>query len=123
MLTRLRSNLPALLLRIGLAVVFGYAAQASLLHPLEWAGYLPHVLAERADAVTLVKGLAVYEIILALWLLSGKYVRIAAALSALTMAGILAANMSQLIITFRDFGLLCMALSLLAMEPPQRPGA
>jgi len=116
---RLRSNLPALLLRAGLAVVFLYAAQASLLHPLEWAGYLPHVLARQADAVTLVKGMAVYEIVLAFWLLSGRYVRIAAALAALTMAGILVANIGQLIITFRDFGLLCTALALVAMEPPR----
>ncbi|HET7059872.1 MAG TPA: DoxX family membrane protein [Candidatus Saccharimonadales bacterium] len=100
------------LLRIGLAAVFLYAAVGALQHPLEWAGFLPSFLRAAMSPTTLVKLVAVYELALVAWLLSGKYVRYAALLCAVTLAGIIVTNPSQLIITFRDIGLLFMALAL-----------
>jgi uncharacterized membrane protein YphA (DoxX/SURF4 family) len=105
-------NLTSWLLRLGLAFVFIYAGVSSLQHPLYWTGYLPHFLTQNIAALTLIKIFAIYELILAAWLLSGKYIRYAAALYALTLAGIVVATPSQLIITFRDIGLVCMALAL-----------
>ncbi len=104
------------LLRAGLAFVFLYAGIGALQHPATWVGYLPNLLTKAIAATTALKIIAVYEIILALWLLSGKYIRYAAWLSALTLAGIVVANSNQLIITFRDIGLVCMALALANLE-------
>lgn len=107
-------QLTPVLLRIGLAVVFLYAAVGSLMHPLQWIGYLPSFLASMSDAATLLKLFAVYEVGLALWLLSGKWVRYAGLLAAASLAGIILAQPSDLAITFRDIGLVCMALALAA---------
>jgi len=101
------------LLRAGLAFVFAYAGFESLRQPLTWVGYLPHFLAVSEHAVVLLKLIAVYELGLAAWLLVGRYVRLAAALAALTIGGIVLANPAAFIITFRDVGLLLMALALL----------
>lgn len=104
------------LLRLGLAFVFGYAAVSSLQHPLEWTGYLPGFLTQHLSATGLLKVFSIYELLLTAWLLSGKYLRYGAALAALTLAGIVLVTPSQLIITFRDVGLACMALALAIME-------
>lgn len=107
------------LLRIGLAFVFLYAATASLQHPLVWVVYLPAFLTKAVAATTLIKIIAIYELVLAGWLLSGKYVRYCAMLCALTLAGIVLINPSQLSTTFRDVGLVFMALALFLLEKPE----
>jgi DoxX-like protein len=104
------------LLRIGLAFVFLYAAVASLMQPQEWVGYLPTFLTAMMAGTTLIKIFAAYELVLTVWLLSGKYGRYAALLCAVTLAGIVVTNLSQLVITFRDVGLMFAALALAAAE-------
>ncbi len=100
-------------LRLGLAFVFAYAAIESLAHPDNWIGYLPHVLTNVIHASLLLRLLSIYQLVLAAWLLSGTYIRVAAGLSVLTLAGITLANLSLLDVTFRDVGLLFMAAALL----------
>jgi uncharacterized membrane protein YphA (DoxX/SURF4 family) len=99
-------------LRVGLAFVFAYAGVSSLRTPAEWVGYLPSFLYHTSYATTLLKMFAGFELVMTLWLLSGKYLRYAAALTALTLAAITVINLSQFIITFRDVGLALMALAL-----------
>lgn len=96
----------------GLVFVFVYAAVMSFRHPLEWVGYVPGFLTRFVAALTLVKLIAAYELVLAAWLLSGRYRKYAALLSAATLGGIIVLNWGQMIVTFRDVGLLCMALAL-----------
>lgn len=105
-----------LLLRSGLAIVFLYAAISSLKTPLDWVGYMPHFLTNSFTATTLVKILALYEIGLALWLISGRYLRYAALLCNLTLSGIVVLNPHDLIVTFRDIGLAFAALSLVFID-------
>jgi len=108
-------NLPVnsrLLLAAGLAFVFAYAAIASFRQPGEWVGYVPSFMTKAVPADTAVKAIAGYELLLSAWLLSGKYRKYAAALSALTLAGIVVFNWGQMLITFRDVGLFFMALAL-----------
>lgn len=103
-----------LLLRIGLAIVFLYASISSIKNPLTWIGYLPTFLrnGSTASATTILHIFSVYEIVLALWLLSGKYVRYAALLCAATLVGIVFSNSSLFAITFRDIALAFAALAL-----------
>ena len=103
------------LLQIGLAAVFLYAGISSLKTPGDWVGYLPAYLTGSISAFTLVKILAFYELVLAGWLLSGKYLKPVALLSAVTLGSILVVNPHQLIVTFRDIGLVFMALSLMVL--------
>jgi hypothetical protein len=102
----------AWLLRLGLAAIFAYAALGSLLHPLEWVSFLPAWLTAHVNGRTLVGVFAIYEALLVVWLLSGRYLRYAALMCALTLAAIVLMDPSQLIVTFRDVGLVFAALAL-----------
>ncbi len=108
-------NYAALLLRLGFAFVFAYAGIASLKNPLAWIGYLPRFLTRSFDAYILLKIFAVYELVLAVWFMNGKFVKYAALLAALTLAGIVLSNFKLVAITFRDIALICSALALLAL--------
>jgi uncharacterized membrane protein YphA (DoxX/SURF4 family) len=101
-----------LLLRIGLAIIFLYAAIGSLINPQEWVGYLPSVLKDMFPADILLKLFSVYEAALVVWLLSGVYIRYAALLCAATLAGIVVSNFELFAITFRDIALIFAALAL-----------
>lgn len=100
------------LLRIGLAAVFLYAAISSLQHPLEWVGFLPLFIIHHLSSVDVIRVLAIFELVLVLWLLSGKYIAYCGLVCAVTLFGIVVVNPAQLITTFRDIGLGCMALAL-----------
>lgn len=105
-------KLAAWLLRLGLVFVFAYAGIEGLRAPLEWIGYLPMFLTKHFDANTLLKTFSISELVLAAWLLSGKFLRYAALISALLLAGITLSNIPNFLITFRDVGLFAMALAL-----------
>lgn len=107
-----QQQLPQLLLRTGLAFVFFYAAVASIAQPFVWSGFLPGFLSRAVDPVVAVRVIALCEILLALWLISGRMRKHAALVAALMLAGITLANINQFIVTFRDIGLLCAALAL-----------
>lgn len=105
-----------LLLRAGLALVFLYAAISSLRHPLVWEGFLPNFLTKDIAAAALLKIFAAYELLLVVWLASGKFMKYAGLLCAATLLGIVVMNPSQLITTFRDAGLAFMGLALFFTE-------
>lgn len=110
------SELASLLLRVGLAAVFLYAAVSSFLNPSDWVGYLPHFIAKMSFADTLLKLFALGEIVLAVWLLSNWRAKYAGVLSALIFAGIVLAQPSLLIVTFRDIGLFFMAMAVAVLD-------
>lgn len=107
-----KEQLVSWLLRLGLIVVFVYAAVGSLMHPDQWVSYLPSFIEKMHDATSLLKVFAIFEILLSIWLLSNKFIRYAALLAALLLLGIILVQPGDLIITFRDIGLLFMALAL-----------
>lgn len=111
-----RKELTPLLLRAGLALVFIYAAISSFHTPTDWVGYLPSFVRESANAPTLLHVFSVVEMVLALWLLSGRYVKYAALLAAAMLAGIIVSNFSLFSITFRDMALVLAALALFFAE-------
>jgi uncharacterized membrane protein YphA (DoxX/SURF4 family) len=105
-------KLTPIFLRLGLAIMFLYAAISSFVDPREWVGFLPVILTDRIDAETLLHIFSVYELAIAAWLLSGVYVRYAALLCAVTLAGIVVTNFELFAISFRDTGLMFAALAL-----------
>jgi uncharacterized membrane protein YphA (DoxX/SURF4 family) len=111
-----RSSVASLLIRLGLGSVLLYAGISSLVSPAEWLGYLPQFLTTRFTGNGLLYAFAVYELLLALWLLSGAYLRYAAGLAALTFAGIIFTNLAAFsTITFRDVPMVFAALALLVL--------
>lgn len=105
-------SLATLFLRVGLAITFLYAGWSALRSPDEWVGYVPHFATHVLAAGTALKLMALYELVLGALLVAGQFLRYVGLLCALTVAGILATNLGQLIITFRDVGLLGAALAL-----------
>ena len=101
-----------LLLRVGLAFVFGYASISAFLDPNAWIGFFPQFLKNIFPNQILLYSHSLAEIILAIWLLSGKWTKYAAAVSALALLSIIIFNLGSLDIIFRDIGLFFMALAL-----------
>lgn len=106
------SHVAPLFLRIGLAVVFMYAAISSFVSPEDWVGYVPDFMRQLLPGTVVLTIFSGVELVLVAWLLSGVYVRIAALVAAAMLAGIVVSNFSLLPISFRDIGLIFAALAL-----------
>lgn len=109
------TKVTSLLLRLGLAAVLLYASIAAFVAPNDWVGFLPRVLTQHFDGYRLLQFFSAYELVLALWLLSGVYIRLAALAAAATFSGILLTNITLLPITFRDITMIFAALALAAL--------
>jgi uncharacterized membrane protein YphA (DoxX/SURF4 family) len=102
----------SLLLRVGLAATFLYAAIASFVEPYAWIGYMPAFLQHLFPASLLLNGFSVAEIVLSLWLLSGKFLFYSSLVAALMLAGIILLNFGAMDIVFRDIAILFSAIAL-----------
>lgn len=111
-----KNKLASLLLRVGLASVLLYAAISSLVTPSDWVGYLPHMLTTHTSADKALKLISIYQIVLALWLLSGWYRLYAAGLATLTFLGIVLTNLGVFAITFRDLTMVFSSLALMFLD-------
>lgn len=106
-------RLVSFFLRTGLAIGFLYAALSSFLDPNAWAGFLPMEARDVISGNLLLALFSSYEIVLALWLLSGRAVRNAAWASVITMTLIILFNLPSLDVVFRDLVILAAAAALL----------
>lgn len=109
-------SIASILLRIGLAIVFLYAATSSLVDPAAWIGYLPAFLTSFIPANALLTTFSIIQILLSLWLVSGEKTFFASLFSALMLAGIIIPNLALLDIVFRDFAIFFAALALAALS-------
>jgi len=109
-------SLVSFFLRLALASVFLYAAIASFLTPTDWIGFLPQWMKNIVPGNTLLFIFSVYEILLSLWLLSGKKTIYPAVLSAITLLLIIITNISQLDILFRDIAIFFTAIALIFLD-------
>ena len=107
-----RDKLISLLLRLGLAFSFFYAAIASFVNPASWIGFFPSFL--RSGSILFL--FSIFEIIIGLWLVLGKKVFYAAVLSALSILGIIVFNFGAMDIVFRDVSILLMAIALAVLS-------
>ncbi len=113
-----RFNYSQFALRLGLAFVFLYAAFAGLAQPSHWVGFIPHFVDKYIAADTALKFMSFSELLLGAWLLTGYYVRYAAAVSGILLLGIILFSFDAFEITFRDVGLLCAAIALMLTDEP-----
>ena len=68
-----KATTPSLLLRIGVAFAFIYPPLAALADPYSWIGYFPRFLLDTApNDLVLLHAFGIFEIVLAMWILSGK---------------------------------------------------
>lgn len=109
------------LLRIALAFVFFYAAIQSIRSPEAWAGWIPRFVqtVSPVSLTLLLDGLAIGQIGLGLWLLSGRNLRWAAGLAALFLFSIAVFNVRVMDVVFRDFSLALAAVALTVLAPEE----
>jgi len=106
-----------LLLRIGVAFAFIYPAISGFVEPIAWIGYFPGFIQSLpVDLFIVLNIFGAVEIILALWILSGKKILIPCVLGAFMLVGIVTFNLSQIDILFRDVAILFMLLALISEE-------
>ena len=101
-------------LQIGLAFILIYAGVNSILDPVIWKGYVPGFLSPELREITLWIS-TIGELILAVWLLTGKYLKFPSILTAVFMALIIGFNIPLFGVIFRNVGLLFAALALAAL--------
>jgi uncharacterized membrane protein YphA (DoxX/SURF4 family) len=106
----------SLLLRLGLAFCFLYAAIFSFKNPQEWVSFVPKFTTGLVSADLSLKLISCIQIVLAVWLLWGKWLRYSALIAFLLLAGIVVFNLNLMVITFRDIGLAFMALALIYLD-------
>lgn len=113
-------KMPALLLRLGLAIVLAYAAISSFVTPEDWVGYLPEFVTGAVDGEVLLKLFSAFQLGLVVWLLSGRGIELAGLVCAAAFSGIVVANISLLQITFRDIALVFASLALAVLSWQKR---
>jgi hypothetical protein len=113
---------PLLLLRIGVAFSFAYAAASGFLNPTAWVGFFPPFLTAFAPAATLLAIWGVLEVVLALALLFMKDVFYPALIAAVLLLGVTLTNWGAMDIVFRDISIALAAIALAFLSRENRSG-
>lgn len=105
-------------LRAGLAFAFLYPPINALGDPFSWIGYFPAFTRGIVDDALLLHAFGVVEVVIALWILWGRYVFYPALAALMMLVGIVAFNTSEFQVTFRDLSIAAIALYLCIKHYP-----
>lgn len=100
------------LLRIGVAFAFLYPPLNAIGDPNSWIGYFPSFLRGYVPDLVLLHSFGAVEVIIALWLLSGWRIVWPSILAAAMLCAIVAFNITELQVVFRDLSIAAMAAAL-----------
>lgn len=102
------------LLRIGVALSFLYPPINAWFDPYSWIGYFPSFVTDMIapHGILVLHAFGIVEIVIALWILFGRNVRIPSYLAALMLLAIVFFNASQFTVLFRDVAIALMAIAL-----------
>lgn len=113
------SNNPAvasMIIRVGLAAVFLYAAIDAFKEPNAWISFIPAFSTKFIAAKTALDLISVFQIGVAIWLVTGKYLTYTALTAIGLLAGIMVFNPETFLVTFRDIGLIAAAAALIFLD-------
>jgi len=96
--------------------LFFYAAVAALITPAAWVGFFPNWTRVMVSGQILIYLFSLWQIILAIWIISGKRLFSSALAAAITLLLIIVSNVEFFDVIFRDFYLLASALLLTALS-------
>ncbi|MES2876496.1 MAG: hypothetical protein V4678_03440 [Patescibacteria group bacterium] len=108
--------LASISIRVSLAIVFAYAAIGAFIQPNAWIGFVPEFTNNFIDPKLALDIISVLQLVLAVWLVTGVYVKFAAAAAIALLAGVLITDFETILITFRDIGLIGAALALIFLD-------
>ena len=103
----------SLFLRLALAFAFLYPAIAGFFAPLNWIGYFPPFLLDTIPNMPLLITFEIFEIALALWILSGWKLKYSSTIAFFTLILIIIFGWSELDVIFRDIPIAIIALVLI----------
>lgn len=105
-------KLPKLLLRIGVAFAFLYPPINALSNPDSWIGYFPKFVHGLVPDLVLLHGFGLIEVVIALWILSGKKIFWPSLAASVMITTIVLMNLNNFEVLFRDLSIAVMALAL-----------
>ena len=115
----IEEQLPSWLLRAGLAFVLSYAATSSFFHPETFARYFPSFM-PATWATELLPVFAVFEMLLAIGLMTDRFTYAASMLAGLTMVAIIVVNPDVFNVLFRNVAIACGAFALALQSREER---
>lgn len=114
-----REAIAQLILRAGLAFAFLYPPINALTDPLSWIGYFPHFLRGFVPDPVLLHWFGIIEVVIALWILSGKYIFWPCLAAALMLLTIVVVDFQEFQVLFRDLAIAAIAIALAIMNVPR----
>jgi hypothetical protein len=103
-----KQKLASLILRIGIAFSFTYAAVSSFINPTAWIGFLPRLI----QLPIILTTFSIIQLILSLFLILDKKTYYVSIISSLLFTGMIIFNLGALDIIFRDITILLASIAL-----------
>lgn len=125
--TQFKNSAADIVLRIGVAFALLYPPYAALGDPTSWLSYFPHFVLDFTRSIGLADLVVLYsfgviEIIIALWILSGKKIVYPATAAVLMLVTIVVFDFRDFEILFRDVSIATAALALMLAHWPKKQG-
>jgi uncharacterized membrane protein YphA (DoxX/SURF4 family) len=114
-------RLAYLVLRAGAAFAFLYPPVAAFYTPDSWIGYFPAFTRGVVPDQVLLHGFGIVEVIIGLWILSGKKIFIPSILATLMLLAIVFFNWGGFEVVFRDLSIAALTLGLAIMQIKRNP--
>ena len=109
-----------LVLRIGVAFAFLFPAINALSDPYSWLGYFPKFMQGVVPDLVLLHTFGAVEVVIALWILSGKRIFWPSSIATLMLLAIVFFDSDNFQILFRDLSIAAMTLALAIKNAPMR---
>ncbi len=101
-----------ILLRVGVAFAFLYPPINALFDPTAWFGYFPSFIRHLAPEPVLLHGFGLLEVVIALWILSGKKIFWPCLAATALLLVIVGSDLADFQVVFRDVSIAAAALAL-----------
>lgn len=108
------------LLRLGVAFAFLFPPANAFLDPYSWIGYFPSFMHGFLPDMVLLHTFGLVEVVIGLWILSGRRIFIPCLAAAAMLLVIVAFNLADFQILFRDVSIALAALALAAAHRPHK---
>lgn len=108
-------------LRLGVAFAFLFPAINAVFDPYSWIGYFPGFVRDIVPGLGVLHFFGIIEVVLGLWILSGRKVFVPSVIAAVMLIVIVVMNLNDFQVLFRDVSIALMALALAVMHRPNHP--